>query len=68
MEKQLLEYIEANHQKNKGVVGLTPIELMQKFNIDYATLKPVLNNLFKKKQITIRKGLNHKLVFYAQQN
>ena len=63
LKERVLQVINDNYLKNKGQVGLTAIQIMQAVNEDFASVKPVLNELYREDKIIFRKGLNHKLFY-----
>lgn len=48
---------------NGNLCGTTSIYLMQELNISANEINKMLNQLYKEKFITIRKGINNQLIF-----
>jgi len=63
LEFEIQIFIE-NHQKsNENKCGLNPITIVEEFSVDLKQVKIILNNLYKKKKIITREGLNSVLIF-----
>jgi len=67
MDKELiakvLESIGANHEKSGGKSGITPVQVSMQLNIDFSSLRDILNHLYENKLIKVREGNNSYLLF-----
>lgn len=63
MLEKLKELIILRQKLNQNKCGTTIIYLAEKLNINLTEVKELLNELHAKKVISIRQGVNHKLVF-----
>ena len=61
MKQKILDLLSENYSKNHG--GMNLIQLGEKLKIPQVELKSELNALHKEKQILIRKGINHILIY-----
>ena len=63
LEFEIQIFIENNQKLNSNKCGISLTTIMSEFLIDFKSLKNILNNLYQKKKITTREGLNQLLIF-----
>jgi len=63
LELNVLLFIQSNQKKNGNKCGTTLMEICSDFGEDLDVIKPILNKLNSDKKITVRQGLNTKLIF-----
>jgi hypothetical protein len=61
----ILNEVDKKHIESGGNCGLSPVQLMQKLDVDYLQVKQPLNELHAKGMIKVRKGINGYLIFKA---
>lgn len=60
---QIKNEIEHKHKSSNGKCGLYIVELCDKIELDYNTIRPHLESLYKEKFFTVKEGINGKLLF-----
>ena len=66
LKNEILEIVKSEHQKSKGKCGTYVQKLMNQFSLNKIELEKILRELFDKKIITIRTGINGYMVFYKK--
>lgn len=64
----VLEAVIQHHDKTDGKCGLSLPSLMEIMDTELEPLKIELNKLWKEDKITIREGINGKLIFKSRSN
>jgi hypothetical protein len=63
MEENVLNAIIIHSKKTENKCGLSIPDLSSMLDTDIKTLKEILLKLYREKKITIREGINSKLIF-----
>lgn len=63
LEFEIQIFIESYLKNTNNHSGLNPITIAEEFSVDLKQVKIILNNLYKKKKIITREGLNSILIF-----
>lgn len=63
MNDKVLDFIVKKQNITDNKCGTSEIYVRQTMDIDKETLRSILNDLYKQGLITIRKGVNGKLIF-----
>ena len=66
LKNEILEIVKSEHQKSKGKCGTYVQKLMNQYSLNKIELQQILRELFDKKIITIRSGINGYMVFYKK--
>lgn len=65
MLEKLKSIITKRQTENENMCGTTISSLKMEMNLPIAELNELLRTLYEEKFITVRKGVNHKLIFLA---
>lgn len=65
---KVLQYLTERQKATGNNCGTYPVSLRIGLNVEWRELKPVLNNLYKQKLITIRPGMKGDLIFLKRKN
>lgn len=62
LRDKILKTLEAYHDKTGGHCGITSASLTSQLNVEFKEMKPVLNQLYKDKKITVHPNVHGLLV------
>ena len=63
LENEVIKILIHKHKISGGHNGTYPVSILTQLQIEYASLRKILNKLYKEKKIIIRDGSKGKLIF-----
>jgi hypothetical protein len=63
LEDQVLNIITENHKSTNGKCGIGIVKIATNLKVSSSIIKTIINALYKTKKVSIKQGINHKLIF-----